>query len=207
MSKELLVFIKNPVAGKVKTRLAAEIGEAGALRIYLHLLAHTLEICRKSGVPVSLYFSESPDREIALKYPGFCFFVQEGQDLGARMKNAFKEAFDRGSREVIIIGSDLYDLTAEVLEEAFSTLKEKDVVIGPARDGGYYLLGLKNLPEGIFDKKPWGTHTILKRTLDNLKGYNVALLKELNDIDILDDLKEHPELLTFSKSEHYGKTT
>ncbi|WP_224491401.1 TIGR04282 family arsenosugar biosynthesis glycosyltransferase [Robertkochia flava] len=207
MSKELLVFVKNPVAGKVKTRLGRDIGEEAALKIYLYLLHHTLKVCSRVKVKTTIYFSEHLSQEITSLYPGFSYCLQEGNDLGERMENAFRDAFSRGTKEAIIIGSDLYTLNENVLTEGFETLTQKDMVLGPAKDGGYYLLGLKHIPRGIFEEKAWGTDTILKSTLNNLKGYDVALLGELNDIDVLEDLMEYPELLKLAKSEQYGKTT
>lgn len=201
MNKELVVFVKNPVAGKVKTRLAATIGETNALAIYLQLLNHTLDVCQKTSVPVSVYFSDFLSEDIREQYPGFSYHVQHGNDLGERMENAFKDAFKKGKTEVIIIGSDLYDLQQNILEQAFEWLSKKEVVIGPAKDGGYYLLGLKEVPNNIFKEKSWGTPAILKATLDNLIGYDVALLKELNDIDVIDDLNAHPELIHLLKDQ------
>lgn len=199
MKRELLVFAKNPVAGKVKTRLARDTGAEDALKIYLHLLDHTARVCRKIPVRVSVYLSESIKSDLPWPEDEFDYYLQSGSHLGERMENAFREAFERGSREVIIIGSDLYDLSAEILEEGFQKLQEHDAVIGPAKDGGYYLMGLKQIPTGVFSNKKWGGDTILKSTLENLKGYDVALLRELNDIDVMEDLKAYPELMKLIK--------
>lgn len=195
MKRELVVFVKNPVAGKVKTRLAATIGAGKALRIYEHLLEHTVAICREAPQTVSIYFSEEIPEIIPWHDNKFNYYLQEGEHLGQRMEHAFRQAFSRGSREVILIGSDLYDMSSEIIREAFKKLHHSDATLGPAMDGGYYLIGLKNIPEGVFSKKKWGGDTILESTLEDLKRYDVVLLRELNDIDIFDDMKAHPELL------------
>lgn len=199
MKRELLVFVKNPVAGKVKTRLAAAIGQENALEVYLRLLEHTALVCSKVNTTVSIYFSEAVPETIPWHQNHFCYYVQKGDHLGARMEHAFREAFDRGSREVILIGSDLYDLDAELVEDAFEALSDKDAVIGPASDGGYYLIGLKAIPPGVFGKKMWGGDTILEATLSDLAAYDVVLLRELNDIDVLEDLMAYPDLVQLLK--------
>lgn len=207
MEKELLVFVKNPIAGKVKTRLAIDIGNENALSIYRSLLRHTSSVCMKVPVPKSIYFSEQITEDPLWKHPSFSRFVQQGENLGIRMENSFREAFDRGRKKVVIIGSDLYDLKEELIEEAFLKLENNDAVIGPAKDGGYYLLGLKEVVPGIFDNKAWGSSSVLQATLEDLKAYNVALLGELNDVDNLDDLKMHPELMNEIHIQKDGKTT
>ncbi|THD69815.1 glycosyltransferase [Robertkochia marina] len=207
MEKELLVFVKNPVAGKVKTRLAKDIGKENALSIYRSLLQHTASVCIKVTAPKSIYFSEKIIENPLWNHPTFSRYVQEGENLGIRMENAFREAFKRGRKKVVIIGSDLYDLREDLIEDAFLKLENNDVVIGPAADGGYYLLGLKEVVPGIFDNKTWGSSLVLEATLEDLKGYNVALLRELNDVDNLDDLKMHPELMNEIHIQKDGKTT
>jgi rSAM/selenodomain-associated transferase 1 len=122
---------------------------------------------------------------------------QVGEDLGIRMQNAFKNGFDAGYKKVVIIGSDLYDLTSENIEKAFTELDNNDVVLGPAEDGGYYLLGMNLLHSTIFKNKKWGTQTVRKDTLTDLKDKKVHLLEELNDIDIFEDIKYHPSFQQF----------
>ena len=114
---------------------------------------------------------------------------QQGKDLGIRMSNAFAEAFQEGYQKVIIIGSDLYDLHSETIEEAFQNLDTHEVVIGPAKDGGYYLLGMKSFIPEIFQQKKWSTATVLQDTLADLKSKKVTLLATKNDIDTFEDIK------------------
>ncbi len=115
------------------------------------------------------------------------------------MYNAFKSGFQKGYKKIIIIGSDIYDLNSETIEEAFAELENSDYVIGPAADGGYYLLGMKSLNNEIFLNKNWGTNTVLKDTLNNLRHKKVKLLQIKNDIDVYEDLKDIDVFQTFLK--------
>jgi len=124
---------------------------------------------------------------------------QVGEDLGIRMLHAFKNGFKTGYEKVMVIGSDLYDLTAETIENAFIALENNEVVIGPAEDGGYYLLGMNSLEEKVFKNKEWGTETVRKDTLEDLKDKKVFLLGELNDVDVFEDIEHHPAFQTFIK--------
>ena len=193
----LLIFTRNPELGKVKTRLAKTVGDDTALEIYKFLLQKTRAISLKVTSDTSVYYSvkvrsiELWDSENYQKYQ------QVGEDLGIRMLNAFKDSFGAGYKKVVIIGSDLYDLTSENIEKAFTELDDNDVVLGPAQDGGYYLLGMNSLNSKIFKDKNWGTETVRKDTLADLKDKKVHLLKELNDIDVFEDVKDHPSFQQF----------
>lgn len=186
----LLIFVKNIRLGKVKTRLARSIGDDNAFEVYKHLLGITERETDSldESVDVRIYFS---DVIIDTKWPGKEKFVQQGEDLGARMKDAFNKGFEDGYERIIGIGSDLPDLTAAVMIEGLSALEDSEVVFGPAKDGGYYLIGMKQMVPSIFENKPWSTEKLLELTLSELKSQNktVHLLKELNDIDTLEDLK------------------
>lgn len=191
----LLIFTRNPEEGKVKKRLASKIGNEAALLIYNHLLQHTLEITRNLPVEKWVYYSEEiPHQDIWEKWD-FCKKLQQGKDLGERMENAFRCGFASGFSNIIIIGSDLYDLSEEDLKKAFSALRASQAVIGPATDGGYYLLGLKTLISPVFHNKTWGSNTVLEATLDDLQKYKPAKLEARNDIDRWEDLENHPDLL------------
>ncbi len=186
MQKALLIFIKNPQKGKVKTRLAATIGEEKALEIYQELMDYTRTICEDVDTDRLLFYSQHIDTKDKWKTSTFRKFVQEGKDLGQRMKQAFETAFDRYQyQQVIIIGSDCAELTSTQINTAFEQLKTHDVVIGPARDGGYYLLGMNQFLPSIFDNKTWSTPNLLKETLTDLdtQKHSYHFLPELNDID------------------------
>lgn len=187
----ILIFTRNPELGKCKTRLAKTIGDENALIVYKMLLAHTANVVQEVNSDKHVYYSVKVRANDLWSEDHFQKFQQEGEDLGIRMKNAFQHAFDMGYEKVVIVGSDLYDLRAEHIEKAFDMLHDNDVVIGPALDGGYYLLGMKTIKQDIFQNKEWGTSTVRAATLADLKEEKVALLEPLNDIDVFDDIKDY----------------
>ena len=200
MSKNLLlVFTRNPELGKVKTRLAKTVGNATALKIYTFLLKRTRDIVVKVSADKAVYYSVKVRENDIWDASIFQKHQQVGEDLGIRMLHAFKNGFKAGYKKVIIIGSDLYDLTSETIENAIIALENNEVVIGPAEDGGYYLLGMNSLEEKVFKNKEWGTETVRKDTLEDLKDKKVFLLGELNDVDIFEDIEHHPAFQTFLK--------
>lgn len=195
--KALIIFTRNPELGKCKTRLAKTIGDEGALEIYKHLLQHTANISKDIKADRYVFYSENIKKEDLWDNGIFRKKLQRGNDLGARMQNAFAELLDLGYEKVIIIGSDLLDLDAKNVNQAFETLDHHDLVIGPAQDGGYYLLGMRHLYPKIFSNKDWGTSSVLKDTLNDLQNTDVHFLKELNDIDTFEDIKVYPQLKQF----------
>ena len=195
----LLVFTRNPELGKVKTRLAKTVGNATALKIYTFLLKRTRDIAVKVAADKAVYYSVKVRENDIWDASIFQKHQQVGEDLGIRMLHAFKNGFKAGYEKVIIIGSDLYDLTSETIENAIIALENNEVVIGPAEDGGYYLLGMNSLEEKIFKNKDWGTETVRKDTLEDLKDKKVFLLGELNDVDVFEDIEHHPAFQTFIK--------
>jgi rSAM/selenodomain-associated transferase 1 len=200
MSKNLLlVFTRNPALGKVKTRLAKTIGDKTALEIYTFLLERTRDIAAKVTADKAVYYSVKIRENDIWDATIFQKHLQVGEDLGIRMLHAFKNGFETGYEKVLIIGSDLYDLTSETIENAFIALENNEVVIGPAEDGGYYLLGMNSLEEKVFKNKDWGTATVKKDTLEDLKDKKVFLLAPLNDVDVFEDIKHHPAFQKFLK--------
>lgn len=188
MNKNLLiVFVKNIMLGKVKTRLARTIGDVAAFNIYSELFAITERETLKMAVDRYIYFS---DVIIPSTWEGDQKFVQQGNDLGEKMKHAFQHGFDRGYENIILIGSDLPDISKEIIASGFGQLKDNDVVFGPALDGGYYLIGLSKMNTAIFDNKPWSQPVLLEQTLAALSQQKamVSLLTPLNDIDTFEDL-------------------
>ncbi|MBT8293877.1 MAG: glycosyltransferase [Eudoraea sp.] len=186
----LLIFTRNPKLGKCKTRLAATIGDQAALDIYMILLRHTAEITKDLNCSKEVHYTEEPGSNDLWDELIYSKHLQNGKDLGERMYNAFKTGYQKGYKKVIIIGSDIYDLNSETIEEAFTELENSDYVIGPAADGGYYLLGMKSINNKIFINKNWGTNSVLKDTLDDLRDKKVKLLQIKNDIDVYEDLKD-----------------
>ena len=193
----LLIFTRNPELGKVKTRLAKTIGAEKALAIYKFLLAHTKKVIKNIACDKAVYYSEKVREDDLWNDERYQKKQQFGEDLGIRMQHAFQDAFAAGYEKVIIIGSDLIDLTEEIIEKAYLQLESNDLVMGPAEDGGYYLLGMKSLHPNIFENKTWGTSTVSAETLNDLKDNKVHLLNELNDADVFEDIKEHPAFQHF----------
>ena len=194
----LLVFCKNPVLGKVKTRLAASIGEQKALDIYQALLQKTAQVLFDVAIEIQLYYSSYIDDNDIFQKNSITKKVQSGDDLGIRMANAFNEGFSTHS-PIVIIGTDLWTLNVLDIQKAFEALKTHKTVIGPSADGGYYLLGLQEFIPNLFEEKKWGSPTVLTDTLNDLKKEDVYLLEEKNDIDTYNDLKDHPELMQLLK--------
>ncbi|MCV6629946.1 MAG: TIGR04282 family arsenosugar biosynthesis glycosyltransferase [Flavobacteriaceae bacterium] len=197
MSKNiLLVFTRNPELGKVKTRLAKSVGDQTALDIYVFLLKHTKKIVLETQADKWIYFSENIEADQIWNSSNFQRKLQHGPDLGIRMQNAFEEAFKVGDK-VVIIGSDLYDLKASDIDAAFAALEDAEVVLGPAVDGGYYLLGMTDLIPQIFENKAWGTPTVLKDTLAQIIDKKTVLLPERNDVDYVEDIIDNPAFSIF----------
>lgn len=197
----LIIFVKNPEEGKVKTRLAKNTGNKTALEIYNHLLKHTVSTTKTLEVSKTVYYSDQIPSQDLWKNSIFNKALQKGADLGERMENAFRENFSMGFRQIVLIGSDIYDIEKEDIVKAFDALKDHDIVLGPALDGGYYLLGMNSLTSKVFRNKDWGTSSVLESTLNELKHKDIFLLKERQDIDKYDDLKNKPEFREYLKNE------
>lgn len=195
----LLIFTRNPELGKVKTRLAKDVGDTKALAIYKFLLEHTVLVTKDLDATKQVHYSVKIRENDLWDTSIYDKKQQQGSDLGVRMQNAFEQGFKEGYQRIIIIGSDLYDLSQEDLENAFAQLENHDTVIGPALDGGYYLLGLKNLIPEVFSNKVWGTDTVLQSTLTDLQKYTTAILAPRNDVDYLSDIEDLPDFYPFLK--------
>ncbi|SNY94512.1 TIGR04282 family arsenosugar biosynthesis glycosyltransferase [Flagellimonas pacifica] len=195
----LLIFTRNPELGKCKTRLASKVGDNAALKIYKFLLKHTVSVTQNLNVAKYVYYSEAIWENDVWDNALYQKKLQNGNDLGMRMKNAFQEGFNSGFEKIIIIGSDMYDLSQKDLEDAFTKLEKHNYVMGPAEDGGYYLLGMNSLKEELFLNKAWGTDTVLQNTLSDLKNENYCMLKTKNDVDNYEDIKDIPVFQQFLK--------
>jgi uncharacterized protein len=193
-TKALIVFIKNPQKGKVKTRLARTVGDDKALEIYLELLQITLknaQILRGPSedilnVKPYLFYSDFVNIHDEWSSEVFEKMVQSGQDLGERMLNAFKIVLEKHPA-ACIIGSDCPTLSVNILEQSFSNLNDSDYTIGPSTDGGYYLLGIRKgiAYENLFSNIEWSTPSVLTTTFerfDENKG-SYTQLPVLTDID------------------------
>lgn len=192
MKKALIIFVRNPVLGRVKTRIASAVGEQEALRIYNLLLHHTHTVSKNVQADKNVFYSDHLQLGDIWDDTIYHKFLQSGETLGDKMKDAFFQLFGKGYEKAIIIGSDCYELTSEIIEKAFDLLSENDAIIGPARDGGYYLLGMKNLVPEIFENKNWSTATVYADTIADLEkaGMSYSVLPMLNDVDVVEDVPE-----------------
>ena len=184
----LIIFIKNPEKGKVKTRLAATAGDDKALQIYLELLRHTKEIALQTEASRYLFYSQRINHKDDWPIEHFHKTLQKGEDLGEKMANSLEKVL-QSNQKAVIIGSDCASLTSDIVNEAFDLLDKYDFVMGPALDGGYYLLGMCTFSPEVFENIEWsspevGSHTLL--SIDQL-GKTYSLLPLLSDIDYEED--------------------
>ncbi len=187
----LIIFIKNPIKGKVKTRLAKSIGEDKALSVYMRLLAHTCGITKDLNCSKRLYYTWHIEQQDDWDNGIYNKQLQYKGDLGQRMYQAIEESFNKGFERVCIIGSDCPELAPEHLIQAFDTLKKHDAVIGPALDGGFYLLGLTRNHADLFLNRTWSTSSVARETIEqfNRLGYTHFQLPTLSDLDEASDLE------------------
>lgn len=187
----LIIFVRHPELGKVKTRLAKVIGDEKALTVYKQLLNHTHQITLPLACRKFVYYADQMIEHDLWSSQEFIKKKQSGSDLGERMANAFKELFDQGFKKALIIGSDCYQLRTELLQEAIQLLETHQVVIGPTFDGGYYLLGTDDFVPELFAGKAWSTDQVTKQTLEDVNslGLSCQLLKQLHDVDEAEDLE------------------
>jgi len=201
ISKErLIIFTRYPKTGSTKTRLIPLLGAEGAANLQRKMTEHILlrmkGLTASNGVTIEIRY-DGGNEEMMKQWLGseFEYALQGGGDIGERMQQAFEDAFKSGAATVVIIGTDIPDLTAVDITKAFATLKQKKMVLGPAKDGGYYLIGLQKNAFSpaigdLFAGIKWGEHDVLKKTLNISKqlGLNYSLLKEMDDVDRPEDI-------------------
>ena len=196
MNKNLvIVFCKNFLHGQVKTRLANSIGDSCALKVYRLLVDKTISVLKGIEEDVVVFHSDfvpnNEDWSFTIHQK-----IQVGNDLGNRMKNAFKWGFKMNYKNICIVGTDLWNVEKNIFKKTFKSLKKHDIVFGPTVDGGYYLLGLKKLNVSIFNIKSWGSSKVLEDSINQIDCNNsVFFLPELNDIDTKEDLDKHEDLI------------
>ncbi len=185
----LIIFIRNPELGKVKTRLAKAVGDHKALEIYKALLIHTKDVAQSVECERFLFYTNSISEKDNWSSENFNKNVQVGNELGIRMSNAFQTLFDEGIEKVIIVGSDIAKLSTKIIEDAFSKLKTSDYVMGKALDGGYYLLGMKKPSPFLFEDIEWSTPNVGQETINKIKmnGKSISFVETLSDIDYIKD--------------------
>ncbi|MEY3367458.1 MAG: hypothetical protein RI973_613 [Bacteroidota bacterium] len=191
-TEALLIMVRNPVAGKVKKRLAATLGPEKALAIYQSLLAHTRGVALQTQAGRYVFYSEFIEAHDEWDERFFSKRMQSGADLGQRMCQALT-SLQAQHQKMVLIGSDIPGLSPGLLSDAFAKLEQADVVIGPATDGGYYLIGMRTCEPAIFSDIAWSTAEVLQQTLKRIEqlGKSVALLPPLPDIDVEADWVQH----------------
>ncbi len=192
----LIIFVRKATLGKVKTRIAKTHGDETALSIYTQLLDHTRIVAEQVPCERYLFYSEDIDHNDSWSPDAFSKFLQQGNDLGAKMQDAFETVL-RKTSPVIIIGSDCASLTEEDIRRAFHELEDNDVVIGPANDGGYYLLGMNDLQLFLFQDMPWSQENLIEETIFKIqdRGLRYALLSTKSDIDYYEDWEDQKHLI------------
>jgi rSAM/selenodomain-associated transferase 1 len=186
----LVVFVKAARVGAVKTRLAQEIGDRAACDAYQKLVRAVVSRIDSLHDVQLRYSPDDAEKEVGLwRKPQWALSPQGGGSLGQRLTRAFAELFAAGARRVVIVGSDCPWLSAADIEQAWNDLETHDLVLGPARDGGYWLVGLRELLPELFNDISWSTATVLEQTLERARarGLRFRLLRELRDVDTLDD--------------------
>ncbi len=191
----LIIFSRYPEAGRSKTRLIPALGASGAARLHEDMTRHTLrtaaELARGYPVRVEVHFAGGDEGLMRQVFGGdFPYRRQVAGDLGRKMRTALKGALKQGVNRAVVIGTDCPDLTASRLRQAFEALETRELVLGPAHDGGYYLIGCRRVWPELFADIPWGTEHVLARTLAAARGAGLTpqVLGPLPDVDRPEDL-------------------
>lgn len=193
----VIVFVKYPSGGMVKTRLSKTLGTEFAVRFYKAMAQHTFQVCHslpEKDKDLFLFYDNAEMTELVKKWvpAGFSFHLQEGNDLGGRMKAAFYRIFRKGYKKVIIIGTDCPQINVNIISKSFEELSQHDVVLGPSSDGGYYLLGMNKYFPYLFDNIEWSSISVLSETIKKIKAkkLEVFMLPRLIDIDTEEDIQK-----------------
>jgi hypothetical protein len=192
--KQILIFVRYPERGRVKTRLAQSVGDEAAGALYSAFVCDVLIGLRSGGYLPTIFYTPPEAASLMVGWLGndFTYEAQRGDDLGSRMYDAFQRSLSRYKR-VVLVGSDSPDLPPSIIDEAFHGLASHDMVLGPASDGGYYLIGFTSgcLVKEVFQGLNWGSYTVFEDTLSisRKQGLNVHILPPWNDIDDIDDLR------------------
>jgi hypothetical protein len=201
----LIVVARNPFKSLVKTRLAESLGSEIARGVYTRLVYETLLSLvhhQTDSIQITLSLANKHGLEIFQEaFPELTVTHQCQGDIGVRMMNAINKAFDQGAEKTVLIGSDIPGITWDIIEQAFDIIDEDTVALGPARDGGYYLIGMQAPGVDIFRNIPWSTANVLACTIGNItqKGYLPGFVPLLQDIDYVEDLRSWQSII---KSNH-----
>ncbi len=189
----LIILVKYPEPGRVKTRLAEMLGADEAARLYRDMAEDIIGRLEGCGACETIIFFDPPERASDVREwlgEEFSYMEQSGGDLGQRISNAFESMFKAGAGRVVVIGTDCTEVTREVVTRGFLSLEKEDVVVGPAKDGGYYLLGLSCHLPALFDSIDWSTDRVFGQTVERIKeqGLSFGTLEPLKDLDEPSDL-------------------
>jgi uncharacterized protein len=196
ITDQLIVFTRYPAVGQAKTRLIPVLGASGAAELHRQMTVHTLaqvrELQKNQPLTATIYFAGQQSAADMVAWLGAEWQYQQqiAGDLGVRMATAFADTLQSGMKKVVIIGTDCPGLTAEIIQNAFEQLSGHDLVLGPALDGGYYLIGLRSIRPELFINIPWSTDAVLAKTIEIAQQLNLsmALLSPLADVDRPADL-------------------
>jgi rSAM/selenodomain-associated transferase 1 len=194
--KALVIMTRIPIPNKTKTRLMTILSPEECAEIHRAFLRDIVETGSKvEDIDLYLFYGDEGPLEVIedIVREGMTTLPQRGKDLGEKMRNIFAELFERGYERVVLMGADIPEVGRGDLERAFNELEFKDLVFGPTLDGGYYLVGMNNLHEMVFDPGiKWGTPQVFQETLEVIKrsGVEVGLIRSHEDIDTKEDLKE-----------------
>ncbi len=218
MMKCIGVLLKEPLPGKVKTRLVADgLDQAFVLQLYHAFLADTLRLAQFVSTDWKWAFiapGASARFEAEVEQKGFTVFVQQGADLGERISHLFQTAFAKGATQVVVVGSDSPSLPPSLVEQAFEALNRSELVLGPAQDGGYYLIGMSSFFPEVFQQITWSSEWVLQQSLDQLekmgKLEKAHLLPMWYDIDQKKDLQlltSHLKMMSQSRPPFFPSST
>jgi uncharacterized protein len=191
----VLVFLRAPIRGRVKSRLAADVGEEAAFNLYQCFILDTIDVVEKSGYPFFIHYDPPEHEQLLVEWLGSRnqYTAQNGDNLGSRMRHAFSKVFTDGFKRAILIGSDLPDIPPHIIREAGQALNNCDAVLGPTADGGYYLIGFNagKFTSHAFEKIQWGANTVYQETMHILEQQRIRVhvLPEWRDVDNAADLR------------------
>ena len=195
----LIIFVKNQLKGKVKTRLAETVGDEQALRVYKKLTDYTYSVANAVDADRQVWYSDFIAKDDVWEKSQHVFSkkLQQGHDLGERMHTSFRNAFNEGYQKTVIIGSDCAELSADLISDSYQQLEDNDLVVGPSEDGGYYLLGMNKFYGRLLEDIPWSTPHVLPDTLRIAEEMelDIYMLPELNDVDNEEDWRAVKDIL------------
>ena len=197
---QIIIFTRYPEPGKAKTRLIPDLGPMGAARLHQRMTELVVAVARgvgatdyKNDVGIIVCYTGAGQKDFkAWLGPDLCYDLQSPGDLGARMRAAFANTFNQGAKRSLLIGADIPDISRQIFLQALDGLQEHDIVIGPAVDGGYYLIGMKSLQPELFTCIDWGTSRVYSQSLEIITRLGLTSKK----LPILNDIYRPEDLLT-----------